>query len=70
MKAEEFMLKLARDAGAVYPVIGDCSGEPCVVDTEDGTVYRLGLRKVTNRRNPVKSILLRKGWGYTDGGAK
>ena len=42
----ETILTKARNAGAVDPVIGDMSGEACVVDLDDGAVYRIELDQV------------------------
>ncbi len=44
MNPTEYLLTLAEKQGAKYPVIGDISGKPCVVDTETGKVWRIELR--------------------------
>lgn len=46
MDLYETVLSKAKDAGAVEPVIGDMSGEACVVDTDNGKVYRLVLEEI------------------------
>jgi hypothetical protein len=45
-KIYEMLIDKARSEGAVYPVIGDASGEPCIVDTDSGRVWYIELREL------------------------
>lgn len=46
MDLHDTVIEAARELGAVEPVIGDASGKACVVDTDNGDVYYIELRKV------------------------
>lgn len=46
LNLHDTVILAAKDLGATYPTIGDASGKACVVDTDNGDVYRIVLEKM------------------------
>lgn len=50
-KLYEYVMRQAYAQGAVSPMIGEASGDFCVVDTDNGDVYWIEIKADKNNDN-------------------